>query len=187
MAERNLKDIQVKELCERAGLSKAVFYKHYKDTDAVLYEMEQEQLDRFRVLLSEKKESAALLQDILDSFEKAKELFRVGNDGLLPERFKAGLIAIAKEYGLRGWKEKLPQADARKAELAFEGLLAGALQIAQSADGKNDREKVTDTITDLIEVYKKACRRPGTKAHQRRYGMDPYRNDDPAACMHHAV
>lgn len=154
MKEKMLKDITVAELSRIAGLDRTTFYKHYKSIDEILEELEREQLDRFSTMLRENTKSGEdLLRDILDSIDNAKKLYRTKDGGVIPERFKTGLVETTKEYGVKAWREKLPKLEPLEAELAYEALLAGTLQAAISADSKANREKVVRVIMDLIKSY----------------------------------
>lgn len=157
MKEKHLSEISVAELCRRAGVDRTTFYRHYKDCDAVLDELKQGQLELFRTILLERRKSgAAMLRDILDSIDRAEELYGVRDGRLLPDSFKSGLVEIAKETGVHGFLERLPNLDPAAAALAYEALLAGALQAALSPEAKESREKVVFTIMDMIESYIKA-------------------------------
>lgn len=149
-----VKDIRATDICERAGLNKTTFYKYYKDVDAMVCELELEQLDRFALLLQQSTETGeALLREILDSIDRAQELYHTGSGGALSESFRRGLIKTAKKYGMKAWKQRLPGTDEHEAELAYEGLLAGALQVALAAGERTDREKVVKTIMNMVEAY----------------------------------
>lgn len=149
--------IQVTEICRMAGVDRTTFYTHYKSVDGIIAELEQEQIERFRdILQQENKTGEELLRDILDSIEYEKELYRIKNGGIVPETFRTGIIAVAKEHGLQAWKERLPNTDECEAELIYEALLAGALQAAMAESEEKDRETVIRTIMDMLDSYVKA-------------------------------
>ena len=64
---------------------------------------------------------------------------------------KSDVIATAKKYGYPAWRKNFDSDDDIKAELVFEAFLAGALQIALSADGKVDRETTVKMIMGLAD------------------------------------
>jgi hypothetical protein len=106
--------------------------------------------------MKKKKSGDALLRDILNSIDKAEKMYCTKKHGVLPESFKTGLVSTAKEHGMQAWKDKLSNVDDEEAEIAYEALLAGALQAAITTKGKANREKVIKTIMDMINSYVKA-------------------------------
>lgn len=150
--EKPAGDISVAEVCRSAGIDRTTFYRHYKDIDDVLQEMGQEQLVRFRELLEQSESiTEMLVNGILDMLEQTKSLYRVYGDDSVSDMFKSDVIATAKKYGYPAWRKNFASDDDIKAELVFEAFLAGALQIALSADGKVDRETTVKMIMGLAD------------------------------------
>ena len=169
MQQTSYENISVTELCAQAGLNRTTFYKYYKDISALAAEWEREQLSRFGALLRENELTGEpLLRLILDSVERSKQLFGTDKGGVLADRFRSALIATARQYGLQAWKRRLPDTDPREAELAYEGLLAGAIHIALSENAEKDRDKVVRTITAMINAYIEAAGRSARPAVRQR-------------------
>lgn len=155
LKEKPAGDLSVKEICDSAGCDRTTFYKHYKKIDDMLFELEQEQLDVFRTMMQQRKESwEELLVEIFDSIDRAKEMYR-SKDGsiILSERFKNGLIAVAKEYGFQEWKKNLPEVDEEGIEISFEALLAGTLHAVLAMGEKVSNKKKAKLIMDMIHAY----------------------------------
>lgn len=154
MDEMPVKEISVAELCRRAGINRATFYRNYKDTEALIIEIEQEQLDMFRSVLQDADMTGyEFLERLLDSIDSAKELYQTEYGGGLSERFKNELISVAKEYGLQTWKDSLPKVDEQSAELSFDALLAGVLHAVLAMGNKVSNEKKSRLIMDMINAY----------------------------------
>ena len=47
---KSINNVTVKEVCERAELNRATFYKHYRDCYDLINQLEEEQLEEFREL-----------------------------------------------------------------------------------------------------------------------------------------
>lgn len=154
MAEAPVRDIQVKEICAKAGLNRTTFYKHYSDVNGIVEELEQEQLERFAAPLREKKQTgAALLRELLQTLDEVRQLYRANSGGEVTESLKNGLIETAKRYGAQAWKEKLPKVPPEEAETVYEALAAGALHAALHTEEEHGRETVIKTVMEMAESY----------------------------------
>ena len=52
LKNKSIKEITVKEICEKAGVNRATFYKHYRDCYDLLEQTEENELEQFRQALS---------------------------------------------------------------------------------------------------------------------------------------
>lgn len=84
MAEKEIKDITVKELTDLADITRGTFYLHYSDIYDILRSMEYEMFVEFNEILNrslslEKKESAPeiLLTDIFSLLERHRDMAKV--------------------------------------------------------------------------------------------------------------
>lgn len=144
-------EITVERVCETAGLEQAAFYDHYPDAPSLLSEIEEEQLDQFRLILRQGNLAGrVLIRKILKSLDRARSLYRMEGDGTLPERVRSEIVAVARTNGLRGWLLRLPKVEPAEAELAYEGLLAASMQTALASDGKDDRDSTVSAIMSLV-------------------------------------
>lgn len=180
MREKPFKDITVTEVCKRANLDRSTFYQHYKSCDDIIDELQQEQLARFRDLLNAREESGeALIKNILDSVDRAKDLFQFEAGGSLPEGFQDGLVEIAKEHGLQAWRERIPQIDEETAALSYEAFLAGALRVALSAGRNVGREKVVAIIMGMLDSSLRGFNAEGNTARGESPGAEAEEDADP--------
>lgn len=84
MAEKEIKDITVKELTDSADITRGTFYLHYSDIYDILRSMEYEMFVEFNAILSRPdghsgKESSpeAILTDIFSLLERRRDMARV--------------------------------------------------------------------------------------------------------------
>ncbi len=84
MAEKEIKDITVKELTDLSDITRGTFYLHYSDIYDILRSMEYEMFVEFNAILSrspslDKKESTpeAILTDIFSLLERRRDMARV--------------------------------------------------------------------------------------------------------------
>lgn len=150
MKNKPVGEISVSEITRKAGLDRTTFYYHYKSVGDVLDELIEEQLAQFSTMLDERQAyGERFLREMLKSIDKAKKLY----SGEVSEKFKNGLIATAKEHGIQAWKERLPQLDGHEAEIIYEALVAGALQIALSDETGAGRRETEKIIMDMGNAY----------------------------------
>lgn len=152
MMKMSVREIPIATLCKQAGIARSTFYLHYKDIDEAVEELAREQLDKYREFLHTKEKMGGdLINPILNSLAHAKKLYRTEAGGMVSERFKNEVISITKEFGYNEWRKMLRGVDERIAELAYEGLLAGALQVGLAMKDNDDRENVVRTITSMVD------------------------------------
>lgn len=84
MAEKEIKDITVKELCDLAGVTRGTFYLHYSDIYDILRHMEYEIFVEFNDILNhspvpdiQKSVPEAILTDIFSLLERHRDMVRV--------------------------------------------------------------------------------------------------------------
>lgn len=153
MTEKPVREITVSEICERAGLNRTTFYKHYRSTEDILGEMERKWLEDLTALFEER--SAFDENTILTVFrllEKEKQSRRYEEDAL-PPGFLAGLVKIIKVYALDEWRRKLPKASAAEAEIALDSLILGTLHAITYESGKYDRGVILKNTFVMRDGY----------------------------------
>ena len=71
LKEKSVNRITVKEICDRAEINRATFYKHYADPFELLQKLEEEALEELlrRIQESRQEKAKSLLQTILDSMK----------------------------------------------------------------------------------------------------------------------
>lgn len=157
LRDKPLNEIQVVDVCRVSGIKRTTFYYHYNSIQELVDELGHEQLNMLSDLLrNTDKSGEELLNTILDSVDMAKELYHVKDGGMISDRFRADVLNTTKEYGLSQWLSYIPDVDRIEAEMAYDAIIAGALQIAISADCSLGHEILIKTIMDLVQSYFKA-------------------------------
>ena len=130
LKEKAIKEITIKEICDLAEVNRATFYKHYRDCYDIVREIEEEQLDEFRVILKSKdKFGTGVTNEILDMLDQKKEINEAARAGMLSDNFRAEMRDIAMEYAFDDWKQMMPKASDQEVELALTVMISASIQV----------------------------------------------------------
>jgi len=110
--EKDIKDISVKELSERADINRGTFYLHYSDVFDMLDKVEQELFEEFNEVFSnnsnnfETNTPYPLMVDLFHQFEKHKDLCKVflGPHGGIA--FMNRMMDLVNRYITMVWEAK---------------------------------------------------------------------------------
>ncbi|MDR1174993.1 MAG: TetR/AcrR family transcriptional regulator [Treponema sp.] len=141
MKEKPVLEISVKEICERAGLSRSTFYLYYHDQYDLLRQIEKEAFIEMEKIFRPYKNgerkgdgrvTTAFLQDILhsiaDNSNSIQILLSENGDGAFQKRFfRNGIESIRQFTEAAGVK---PQ-DERVAEYGFGFFIGGIMSLVQ--------------------------------------------------------
>lgn len=151
MKKNAVKDIQIKEICECAGVDRSTFYKHYRNIDDIIRELEQEQLDQFRRILQTKDQFGEdLIYDVLDLINENKQINAAARERVLSDHFIDEMAQTAKEYAFDAWRKRMPKATDREVELALTITISAVFQVITKEADKYDSETIVKYINRMI-------------------------------------
>ncbi len=133
MEERPLKDLTVKELCERADVNRSTFYLHYYDIYDLMDELKEQLGEELAAILSEmplptgngafSAHYAALFSLLGRHAETCTVL--LGRNG--DQAFVGKLFDIGREKCVSEWMRAYPQAGREAVEFCYVFISTGAL------------------------------------------------------------
>lgn len=151
LKDRPVRDITVSGICEKAGLNRATFYKHYRSAEDIIRELEKQQLDQFRSLMETGDIfSETFIGRVLDLINENKQINDIARERFFSDAFISEMAAIAKEYAFADWRKKMPKATDREVELALTVSIYATLQVVAKEAGKYDRAAVVRYIGNMI-------------------------------------
>ncbi len=156
MQQKPVNKITVKEVCEKAQINRATFYKHYLDCYDLLEQIESDALDHFDEMFAAMEENGLqpTLEMLLGVLKENAELFAVLSRHGLEDHFSHRIAGhcfrhmehtLQLEPGLEGSEEK------KKMAYAFLAGGAGALIEYWIRSGyQGSPEQVAQTILKLV-------------------------------------
>ena len=151
LKNKSIKEITVKEICEKAGVNRATFYKHYRDCYNLLEQTEENELEQFRQALSKNsKLGERVTACTLDILERNESLNKILIEAGLGDSLRDKMLALAREYCIEEWKSRMPRASEQEVEMLFSALAAAAFHIIFGEYGRYDRETIIRFTNSLI-------------------------------------
>jgi AcrR family transcriptional regulator len=168
MKEKSILDISIKEICERAELSRSTFYIYYHDLYDLLRQIEEEAFIEaekiFRPYINGERKSdgqvtTAFLQDILQSIADNSNSIQVllsenGDSGFQKRFFRNGIEAIRQFMEASGVK---PQ-NKRVAEYGFVFFIGGIMSLVQTWLKNGMDTPIPEMAKMIIRVMREALR-----------------------------
>lgn len=153
LAEKHLSKISVTELCGRAGINRATFYKHYRDIPDLLERMEEQALNRLTEFLEERQmgEFEEFVSDVLSYMRREGRRYCVlGSERADPE-LPAKVFELCYQNVYPLLDANLPCLEPEKKRMLYRYLAwgCGGVMTCWLADGmKTEPEEVAKLIMD---------------------------------------
>lgn len=127
LKQKPVSRVTVTELCEKAGINRATFYKHYLDVPDLLEQIEAELFRQIRLAFQTRPtEMKAFLVEMLQyTYRERDRFYALGGENGDPELMtKTFLICYESAYPLL--KENLPQIPEDQRQMLYQFLSQGA-------------------------------------------------------------
>jgi AcrR family transcriptional regulator len=131
LAEKPIKEITVKEICELAEINRATFYTHYHDPYDLLEQIENELFEDIssRVTLRPE-DSPNIIRELIPVIEKnidfARVLFSENGDKMFLRR----IMDMGREKQLAAFRDRYPQASELQLNYMYEFIVSGSIAVA---------------------------------------------------------
>ena len=160
MAEKPIAKIKVNELCEKAGINRATFYRHFSCCEDLLECIRQDFLDAFinSLHIDDWTEPNAIVRAVFKSIEENMELcdvlcFNTQSPALFRQMFD-----IAYEHCVSKWQETLPLFPQEGLDVLFEFLASGTSAIIHKHYKSVEHEElirfIIKRVNDIIAPYR---------------------------------
>ena len=125
--EKNLTKITVTEVCQKAGINRATFYKHYLDIPDLFEKMENQLFDQIRGMFNDRAENLETMMLSMMNYtrQEGNRFFILGSDHADPHLMtKTFQICYEMAYPLL--ERNLPEMDSRKREMLYHFVSQGS-------------------------------------------------------------
>ena len=153
LEEKDMNSITVTEICSKADINRATFYRYYLDPYDLLKQIETEFIETVKDKYAERGTPSdtfpnftkGILDIVLSNRKLVQILFNTNHNAY----FLTEVLEIAFENCLAYWADKMPETDEKAFGYALVYAFNGALGVINYWI-KNDFEDSTDYIASLI-------------------------------------
>jgi AcrR family transcriptional regulator len=153
LEEKDINKITVSELCIKADINRATFYRYYLDVYDLLEKIQEEFVDNLKESINNKSFNDSistfchgLLEVLLNEKKLAKIMFNNTNN----LNFLNDILEITYNHCYSNWKSIFPDLDDQDIEYASIFMFNGALGIINYWI-KNDFDKDIEEVSKLVE------------------------------------
>ena len=155
VAEKDISQIRIREITERAELSKGTFYAHYQDIYAVLEDIENENIERMTAYLAEIHGNSItegytpFLKKLFFYIEENKEIYNKLFKSNVAYAFLNKLQKVFVDYMMND-EEILSRLKSKKVAKKFFSFIAvGTASLVQQHFINTDKEDLDEIISSL--------------------------------------
>jgi AcrR family transcriptional regulator len=160
LAQKPIKEITVKEICELAEINRATFYTHYQDPYDLLEQIENELFEDISSTVATKQDDiTSMIQEIFKVIEKNIDLCRVLFSENSDQMFLRRIMDIARENQIADLQHQYPHVSRTQLEYIYEFLASGAVAVVAQWVRSGMREVpqgLGDVIKQVHETWLKA-------------------------------
>lgn len=152
LQEKSVDDVTVKEVCEKANVSRATFYKHYKDCYDLLKQMETCMLEKYlhALNITNPVDVNQLADAVYDMVSENADLFRLVYANQRNEQRIQYLIKLAHDPTVRIWKKLLNGISDTEVELLFSFVANGLVNTIATCFDKVEKDVLVPMIRDMM-------------------------------------
>ena len=148
----SMKDVTVKEVCERANMNRSTFYSHFRDCYDVLEQVEAAAVRDFEDIFikSEGLLTPAFAENIAGLLKRYDDLFGACADGSIDDAVKEKMIEVSYNLCIGRNRNRLPAGREKEAEMYFSSASATFYQLTITERGRYTPEEI---LTFMNRLY----------------------------------
>lgn len=151
--EKEINKITVSEICRKADVNRATFYRYYLDVFDLVDKIVKEFVEELKITLENNTETSSISsfsENLLNVFLDNKELVKIIFNNKNHANFLNDVLEIAYEKCSKKWQEDNPNISKEELEYASLFIFNGALGVVNYWI-KNDFDKSVEEISNIIE------------------------------------
>jgi AcrR family transcriptional regulator len=154
LAEKPIKEITVKEICELAQINRATFYLHYQDPFDLLEQIEDELFnDISAAFLMRQNEVNGMIREIFVLIENNIDLCRVLFSENGDKMFLRRLMEFSRESIIQMWRAQYQRASQIQLEYVYAYVIGGSVSVIEQWV----RSGMKETPYQLADIGQKVC------------------------------
>ena len=152
LPEKSVDTLTVKEVCEKANVSRATFYKHYKDCFDLLKQMESCMLEKYlhALKITNPVDVNQLAEAVYDMVAENHELFQLVYADPRHEQRIQFLISKAHDPCINCWKKLLHDISDVEMEVLYTFIANGLVNTMATLYGKMDKESLVTLLQNIM-------------------------------------
>lgn len=160
LAEKPIAKIKVNELCEKAGINRATFYRHFSCCEDLLDCIKQDFLNDFikSLDIEDWTEPDAIIHAVFKSIDENKDLCDVlAFNTPTPALFRF-MLDVSYEHCIPKWQATIPAFPREDMDLLFDFIASGTSSIIHKYFNTVDHEKlirfIVKRVNDHLDPYR---------------------------------
>ena len=158
LSEKNINEISIRELSDRADINRGTFYAHYEDIYALLSELESEMINEIGEMLEKhspdelKKDILPLIKDIFGYVENNKKVFASFFECERNLEFTQQVLEIIKEKCFYDWDAIYNNPKKANYELYYAYIWSGCIGLIRYwlYNSNESVDEISQIARDLI-------------------------------------
>ncbi|MBR6525914.1 MAG: TetR/AcrR family transcriptional regulator [Clostridia bacterium] len=152
LPEKSVDTLTVKEVCEKANVSRATFYKHYKDCFDLLKQMESCMLEKYlhALNITNPVDVNQLAEAVYDMVAENHELFQLVYTDPRHEQRIQFLISKAHDPCINCWKNMLKNITDTELEVLFSFIANGLVNTMATLYGKMEKDVLVSLLRGIM-------------------------------------
>lgn len=151
IAIKEIKNITVIELCQKAQINRTTFYKYYKDIDDFVAKIEMQLIDELKESIQDIKRNYLIsyINKIIESIQSQKNIYEklISDNG--DKLFLKKILFLVHDQSINEWQRILKKANANDLENIYRFIVDGSIGIIENWTRNNFQENPTN-ITNFI-------------------------------------
>lgn len=155
LLEKNIENVTIKELCEKAKMTRATFYHHYKTITDLYNAIEDQAFNELMSKLSKYELTTIdrrFFAEIIYLVYSNKPFYRLIFNDIIHSSFLTKFMTYAKQKFIEGYKKTHQNVNLVDIEYSFIYSTIGSLGIIKNIIDNDDTMKIEDAITTIEKL-----------------------------------
>ncbi|MCX6054326.1 MAG: TetR-like C-terminal domain-containing protein [Chloroflexi bacterium] len=132
LAQKSIKQITVKEICDLSQINRATFYSHYQDLYDLLEQIENELFnDILATFMKTQDDVSSMIKGVFGIIEKNIDLCQVLFSENGDRMFLQRIMAFSRDWIISNWHKQYPYATNYQLEYLYAFVIGGSVSVIE--------------------------------------------------------